>query len=292
MNITIIGSGIVGQATGIGLSYNGNKVLFHDINLNKVLALKNKGYEATDNIEKAVANSDVIFVCVPTPTINEKIDLKHIESSAISVGKALRKTRKYPVIAFRSTIPPQTTRTRLIPCLEKYSLLNAGTDFGVCMNPEFLREKSPLQDFLNPSRIVIGRLDEKSGEKLKKVYSKFNCPLILTDLETAEMIKYTSNIFLAAKISFFNEIFMICNELGLDSKVISEAVALDPRIGTYGVFGGKPFGGMCLPKDLYAFIEFASSKGLSPRLLYAIAEVNKEINTYNLIKQELPVWRD
>lgn len=106
------------------------------------------------------------------------------------------------------------------------------------------------------------------------------------------MIKYTSNIFLAAKISFFNEIYMICKELGLDSKVISETVALDPRIGNYGVVGGKPFGGMCLPKDLQAFLEFASSKGLNPKLLHAVAEVNQEIRVYGLVKQELQVWRD
>lgn len=292
MNISIIGSGLVGQATGIGLAHNGNNVLFYDIDKNKLYELKTKGYEATADIKEAVAKSDVIFVCVPTPTVDKKIDLSNIEDSAISVGKALKKAKKYSVIAFRSTIPPQTTRSKLIPFLEEFSLLHAGVDFGVCMNPEFLRERSPLQDFLNPCRIIIGRLNDKSSEKLRRLYSKFNCPLIFTDLETAEMIKYTSNIFLAAKISFFNEIFMICEKLGLDSRIISEAVALDPRIGNYGVMGGAPFGGMCLPKDLHAFLEFTSSKGLNPKMLHAIDEVNQEISVYGLAKQELQVWRD
>jgi len=277
MKVGIIGSGIVGQATGMGLVANGHQARFYDIDNRPLQTLREKGYETTDEIEDVIDHAEAIFVCVPTPTVNKKINLKIIESCAISIGKSLRNTNKYLVITFRSTIPPQTTRTKLIPLLEAASGLRSGEDFGVCMNPEFLREKSPLQDFLEPNRIVVGALDKRSGDKLRNIYSNFTCPLIVTDLDTAEMIKYSSNTFLAAKISFFNEIYLICRKLGIDEKVVSDAVALDPRIGKYGVFGGTPFGGMCLPKDLQAFIHFAGTKGINPVLLKAIAKVNQQI---------------
>jgi UDPglucose 6-dehydrogenase len=289
LRIAIIGSGIVGQATGMGLAFNGNRVIFYDIDRSKLLALRSNGYDVTDNLVNAVNGSDVLFICVPTPTVEGRIDLRHINDCTQTIAKVLEKSKKYVVVVFRSTIPPQTTRTKLIPCIEDISTLKAGADFGVCMNPEFLREQSPLKDFLNPSRIVVGTLDDKSGNLLRKIYSPFNCPLIFTDLDTAEMIKYTSNLFLAAKISFFNEIFLISRKLGLDSTTIANTVALDPRIGSYGVVGGKPFGGMCLPKDLAAFIDFAKSKGLNPTLLKAVAEVNQEISFHCSINQELTV---
>ncbi len=289
LNISIIGSGIVGQATGMGLAFNGNKVLFHDIDRNKLLALRNTGYEATDNIAHAISSSEAIFICVPTPTVDGRIDLTYINDCTRTIAKALTKTKNYKVLVFRSTIPPQTTRTKLIPLIEDLSNLKAGEDFGVCMNPEFLREQSPLKDFLSPSRIVIGALNQKSGDVLKKIYSPLRCPLVFTDLDTAEMIKYTSNLFLAAKISFFNEIYLISRKLGLDSNLIAETAALDPRIGSYGVIGGKPFGGMCLPKDLAAFINFSLSKGFNPILLKAVSEVNQQISIYSSIDQELKV---
>jgi UDPglucose 6-dehydrogenase len=289
MKVAIIGSGVVGQATGIGLAFNGNQVIFNDINPQKLLTLKKDGYKITSNLAEAVANAEIIFVCVPTPTINKKIELKYVIECTKNIGTALKKTLNYTTLVFRSTIPPQTTRNQLLPQLETTSNLEAGKDFGVCMNPEFLREQSPLKDFLNPSRIIIGKLDKKSGAKLQELYSQFSCPLILTDLETAEMIKYTSNIFLAAKISFFNEIHMVCNKLGLDSQLIGQAAGMDPRIGNYGVIGGKPFGGMCLPKDLDAFLDFSITKGLNLKLIRAVAEVNQEMTGYT-INQELKAW--
>lgn len=277
MNVAIVGSGTVGQATGIGFYNNGNHVTFHDIDNEKLLQLKRKGFNTNSNLEKTLYNSDVIFVCVPTPTVRQKIDFSYINECSKNIAAALKKTNDYSVITYRSTIPPQTTRTKLIPLLERFSGLQAGEDFGVCMNPEFLREKSAMKDFLSPSRIVVGALDQKSGSVLKKIYSGFSCPFVLTNLDTAEMIKYTSNTFLAAKISFFNEIYLICKKLGIDSKAVSQAVALDPRIGTYGIDGGKPFGGFCLPKDLMAFIHFTKLKGFNPKILKAIAQVNQEI---------------
>jgi UDPglucose 6-dehydrogenase len=289
LNIGIIGSGIVGQATGMGLSTNGHKVKFYDIDNSRLLALKRKGYQTAERIDDVVNDSEAVFVCVPTPTIGKKIELKIINGCTETLAEAMERAKKYLVITFRSTIPPQTTRTKLIPLIEKFSSLKSGTDFGVCMNPEFLREKSPLKDFLEPNRIVIGALDRRSGNELQKVYSQFKCPLILTDLDTAEMIKYTSNTFLAAKISFFNEIYLICRKLGIDEKMVSKAVALDPRIGNYGIEGGAPFAGMCLPKDLAAFIHFTRSKGFNPTLLQAIAKINNQISQYCSSPHEVQV---
>jgi len=286
LNIGIVGSGIVGQATGMGLNTNGHKVKFYDVDDSKLKVLKSNGYDTTENIDEVINDSQAIFVCVPTPTIANKIELKIINSCTEAIGEAMERANKYLVITFRSTIPPQTTRTKLIPLLEKFSNMDSGRDFGVCMNPEFLREKSPLNDFLEPNRIVIGALDRRSGNALRKVYAPFKCPLILTDLDTAEMIKYTSNTFLAAKISFFNEIFLICRKLGIDENIVSEGAALDPRIGTYGIKGGTPFAGMCLPKDLKAFIHFLNSTGFNPVLLKAILEVNEKICQISENKKE------
>ena len=268
---------MVGQATGMGLAFHGNDILFHDVDKKKLRILRKKGYDATGKVLEAVRNSDIVFVCVPTPNVDNQIDLSIMQDSTESMGKVLGEAEKNVVVVFRSTIPPQTTRTKLIPSLESCSGLKAGRDFGVCMNPEFLRQQSPLNDFLNPTRIVIGEFDKKSGDILERLYSPFKCPIIRTDLDTAEMIKYTSNLFLASKISFFNEIYMICQKLGLNAKTVSEAVSLDNRIGKYGIYGGKPFDGMCLPKDLAAFITYAKSKGVNPKLLKAVAEVNREI---------------
>jgi len=280
VKISIIGSGIVGQATGMGFTARGDRVKFYDIDRSKLLTLQSKGYNATDSLENAIDDAEILFVCVPTPTIEKKIELKYIKECTKQLSEAMKKNSRYKVVTYRSTIPPQTTRLQLIPLLESNSDLTAGLDFGVSMNPEFLREKTPLEDFLNPNRIVVGALDNKSANYMRLLYSTFKCPAIFTDLDTAEMIKYTSNTFLASKISFFNEIYMFCQELEIDPKTVSTAVGLDPRIGNYGIDGGKPFGGMCLPKDLYAFIQFLNSKGLNPNVLQAAARVNEQMNLY------------
>ena len=287
VKVSIIGSGIVGQATGMGLALNDNEVLFHDIDKKKLQDLEEKGYQTTDSLIEAVTPSEIVFVAVPTPTVDKKIVLDIVLGCTKNIGKILSKTWKYVDIVYRSTIPPGTTRTKLIPCLENYSGLKSGKDFGVCMNPEFLREKTPLEDFLHPSRIVIGELDRRSGNILTGVYSQFRGPIFRTTLDSAEMIKYASNLFLASKISFFNEIYTVCKKLDIDSNIVGQAVALDPRIGAYGTVGGKPFGGMCLPKDTAAFLEFANSMGLDLKLLKAVIEVNEEMSQLSTEKPVL-----
>jgi UDPglucose 6-dehydrogenase len=287
MNLSIIGSGVIGQATGIGLSKYGHEVVFHDIDYKKLAALNEKGYNIARSVLEAVQNSDVIFVCVPTPSVKGAMDFGIIKKSMVSIGEALREgERTWPLVVVRSTVLPLTTRTRVVPLLEKCSKLNVSEDFGVCVNPEFLREKTAFKDFLSPDRIVIGEFDKKSGDLLEKVYSSFKAPIIRADLDTAEMIKYASNLFLAAKISFFNEMFIFCQKLGIDSKLLGKAVSLDSRIGEYGVYGGQPFDGKCLPKDLEAFRTFVKSLDFNPKLLDAVSHVNNEVQSYKSKNQK------
>lgn len=281
MKLSIIGAGVIGQATGIGLSIKGHSVIFYDVDREKLVVLEEKGYNVCNEIWQAVNAADVVFVCVPTPTVNGEMDLSFVQNAVMEIGKALSALDGYKVIAVRSTVLPSTTRCKVVPMLEKYSGLRAGKDFGVCVNPEFLRERYALEDFLNPSRIVVGELDKRSGDLLAEIYSVFDAPLIRTDMDTAEMIKYVSNLFLAAKISFFNEMFLVCQKLGIDSNIVGKAVSMDPRIGEYGVYGGSPFDGKCLPKDLEAFLSFVKSLGLNPELLDAVHSINEKMRLLN-----------
>lgn len=275
--ISIIGSGVVGKATGTGLHRHGNKVIFYDIIREKLVQLRKQGYEVTEDGCEAVVNSSVSFVCVQTPTLNGQTDFSYLDNAIVEIARALQKKDGFHVIAIRSTVLPSTTRLRVIPLLKRHSQLEAGRDYGVCVNPEFLRKKSALTDFLNPWRIVIGDFDNRSGDVLEKLYQPFKKPIIRTDLDTAEMIKYVSNVFLATKISFFNEMHTICSELDLDSDFINRVVALDPRIGKYGIHGGRPFKGRCFPKDMEAFISFIKGNELNPKILDAALHVNQKI---------------
>jgi len=286
MKISIIGSGTVGRATGIGFHKHGNKVFFHDIVKEKLIRLRKQGYEVTENISEAVNNSTISLVCVQTPTVNGRMDFSYVKRATTDIAKALRRKREYHVVVIRSTVLPFTTRTKVIPLLEKHSRLRVGENFGVCMNPEFLRQTKALSDFLKPSRIVIGELDKRSGDLLEMLYAPFKVPIFRTDLDTAEMIKYVANIFLTTKISFFNEVYIVCRKLGLDPHFVSEVAALDPRIGEYGIHGGLPFEGSCLPKDLEAFIDFLKDKELNPKLLDAVLDINSKITRMKTAKGE------
>jgi UDPglucose 6-dehydrogenase len=281
MKISVVGAGVIGQATGIGFFMKGNNVVFFDVDERKLEILEEKGYKTTEKIDYAIHNSDIVFVCVPSPTVDGSMDFSFLKGASVDIADALRHVSSYRLIVVRSTVLPSTTRRKVVPILEQHSELKAGKDFGVCMNPEFLREKSALQDFLNPSRIVIGELDKRSGDMLEELYKPFPAHLYRVDLDDAEMVKYVSNMFLASKISFFNEIFIICKELGLNSDVVSKIVALDPRIGEYGVYGGRPFEGSCLPKDLEAFISYVKSKKINPKLLEEVFRINQKISSYH-----------
>jgi UDPglucose 6-dehydrogenase len=281
MKISIIGSGVVGKATGIGLHNHGNNVIFYDIEKEKLRMLKKQGYDVAMNQSEAIANSNISFVCVQTPTCNGKLDFSYVRRAILEIGEALRQKNEYHLIVVRSTVLPSTTRTKIIPLLKKHSRLIPGKGFGVCMNPEFMRKESSLSDFLNPWRILIGEFDKRSGDILNELYTPFEAPIIRTDFDTAEMIKYVANTFLATKISFFNEIFMICQNFGIDPNIVVKVAALDPRIGKYGIQGGRPFEGRCLPKDLEAFTNFVENLQINPKLLSAVSHINKEILEYH-----------
>jgi UDPglucose 6-dehydrogenase len=280
VKVSLVGAGVVGQATGIGLSTKGHDVTFYDIDGDKLDQLRKQGFTTSVDVSDAVTRSEIIMISVPTPTIKGCINLDFVEAAATAVGHALAASQDYKVVTVRSTVLPSTTRCRVLPLLEQASQLTSGKDFGVCFNPEFLTEKHALHDFLHPHRVVIGSLDKHSGDQLQHVYDVFHTKIIRTSLDNAEAIKYASNLFLATKISFFNEFYMICQQLGVNAKIVSEAVALDPRIGAYGIWGGKPFDGKCLPKDLAAFTSFVKTHDLNPHLLDAVAAVNDAMALY------------
>ena len=275
--ISIIGSGWVGTLIGKGFAELGNEIIFYDI-VDKALPNFNK------DINYAIENSDISFICVPTPTNEDgEIDLSYVKDAAKNIGTILAEKDNYHVIVVKSTVVPGTTEKVVIPILEKYTGKKAG-EFGICMNPEFLTEISGTwstdedtkKDFFTEDRIVIGEYDKRSGDVLEEIYEPLNKPIFRTDLRTAEMIKYASNCMLAAKISYWNEIFLICKELGIDSRVIADVVGLDPRIGKYGTLHGKAFGGKCLPKDLKAFVSFAEEYHKA-KLLKVVDDINEEM---------------
>ena len=280
--ISIIGSGFVGQAIGKGFLRLRNRVIFYDI-VDKDLP------SFTKDINYAIENSDISFICVPTPTTPEGIDLSYIKEATMNIAIVLSRKRGYHLVVVKSTVVPGTTEKVVIPILEEYSGKSVREgEIGVCMNPEFLTEIERSwtdeidyeiiykKDFFTEDRIVIGEYDKKSGYILAEVYKPLNKPIFRTDLKTAEMIKYASNCMLATKISYWNEIFLICKDLGIDSQIVANIVGLDPRIGKYGTVHGKAFGGKCLPKDLKAFVDFAE-RYREVKLLKAVDEINEEM---------------
>lgn len=312
-NLAIIGSGVVGQATGKGFDLKGHNVIFVDINPNIVHTLKEEGYEAICGYDLLCEKEiDAYFMSVCTPTINYEIQLQYIKSAAESLGKVLRQKHEYSLVTVRSTLPPGTTRNTIIPILEKNSGKKAGKHFGVCMNPEYLREESSVKDFYDPRLILIGSLDKKSKLFLQDIYSVFDCPIYFASLEEAEIQKYTHNLFNACKISFFNEFRMIVKKMieinnnenehhnGNGSKngrgsfdidiekvfrlvSITAEASYNPKYGTRDM---GPFGGSCLPKDTMAFFTFAKKTyGTELSLLKAVINVNELIKENQTIEE-------
>ncbi len=281
--ISIVGSGWVGEKTGKGLISLGHDVVFHDISEERVEALNQQGYEASTDLEEVVLDSDVTFLCVPTPTEEGKINLDYLEEAVEDLARVLREKDDYHLVVVKSTVVTTTTEELVIPVLEKISDKKIGEDIGVCMNPEFLTEISDtwtderrFEKGFSSDRIVIGEYDDRSGDELEKVYERLDVPIVRTELSEAEMIKYASNCMLATKISYWNQIFKICKELDIDSDRVAKAVAMDHRIGKYGTVYGMAFGGKCLPKDLRALIAFAEEEvGEEPELLKAVEEINE-----------------
>ncbi|MCJ7817063.1 MAG: UDP-glucose/GDP-mannose dehydrogenase family protein [Candidatus Aenigmarchaeota archaeon] len=311
MKISIVGSGYVGLSTGIGFARKGNHVICFDIEKETVEKINRKEptfYEphvedalkdavskgllkATGDLDYAIRNSDITFICVPTPSKKDGgIDASYIREAAAALGKALKK-RGYHVFVVKSTALPGTTENVALPELQKYSGKKCGGDFGLCMNPEFLREGSALEDFLKPDRIVIGEFDKKSGDFLETLYMGFGSPIVRTDIKTAEMIKYVSNAFLAAKISFSNEMGNICKKIGIDVYDVMNAVGLDKRISPHFLDAGIGFGGSCFSKDVSALISKAKTVAETPAVMESVLETNKKqpLRIIELLKRRINI---
>jgi len=276
LKIGIIGAGVVGKASGVGLESKGHGVTFVDNNPSLLDELKASGHKVHSSVSDVARSSDIVMVSVPTPTVSGRTDLHSVLAVGEEIGIGLTDSSEYKLVVVRSTVPPRATRKELIPVLEAVSRKKVGPDFGVCFNPEFLREHSALEDFLLPDRIVIGQFDQHSGTMLESLYESFQRPVVRCTLEEAELAKYVANAFLATKISYFNEVYELCKGLGVSPEVVSSVAALDKRIGPYGTSGGKPFRGKCLPKDVEAFLTFARDLGLRLDVLKAAVSVNQK----------------
>lgn len=300
--ISVMGIGYVGLCTAVGFASKGYEVIasthdsakaakinkgippFYEPNLEKLLKETIRNGHLTcliNQTQKAVFETDVTFNAVGTPSRpNGSIDLQFVETSTRDVGKALGQKDSYHVVVIKSTVVPGTTQNLVKPILEKESGKKCGSDFGLCMNPEFLRQGSAFEDTLRTDRIVIGEHDKKSGDVLESIYKDFYPenmpPTIRTSLSTAELIKYASNSMLATKISFINTMANICEKIpGADVKVVATAMGLDKRIGPLFLNAGLGYGGSCFPKDVKALIAHSRDLGYRLRLLETVESVNK-----------------
>src|SRR3990170_1941153 len=300
--LSIVGAGYVGLSTAIGYASKGFHVIALELDaqkaemINKAIpilyepwlqkslqeAVKKNLLKCTLNLEETILNSDITFIAVGTPSKPDgSIDLEQIKKTACDIGAILKKKKTYHLVVVKSTVIPGTTENVVKPILEECSNKRCGTDFGLCMNPEFLRQGAAIHDTLNPDRIVIGENDPKSGNTLEALFADFYGeklpPIVRTNLATAELIKYASNAFLAAKISFINTIGSICEKTpSVDVKKIAEAMGLDKRIGPAFLNAGLGYGGSCFPKDIKALIAYSHSVGYSPKLLEIIEKVNND----------------
>lgn len=279
--IAIVGSGVVGEASGRGFAEHGHTVTFCDIDEEKLAKFRGEGLTAIRPEELDAHPIDIFFISIQTPTNDEGVDLGPLKKALASVGDAIRNAENSPVVAIRSTVPVGTAREVAAPILEERSGKKAGVDFGVASNPEYLREKSAYDDFLNPRAVTVGSEDERTNAVLVELYESFNAPIYSVTTREAEMQKYTHNLYNAAKISFFNEQRMVCDASGIDADTIfpivvaSAEASWNPRYGTKNL---GPYSGTCLPKDIRGFIERTKEKlDMDLPLLEAVEAVNERV---------------
>ena len=298
MKISIFGLGYVGTVSAGCFAQDGHEVIGVDpvgtkidlINagrspiveaeINEIIAsaVQAGRLRATDDHIQAIRETELSFVCVGTPSqTNGNLDLRYIRRICEQIGEALRNKKAEHTVVIRSTILPGTMREIVIPILEESSGKKAGSGFGICNNPEFLREGSAVKDFRFPPKTIIGELNTSSGDKLAALYEKLDAPLIRTELEIAEMVKYVDNSWHALKIGFANEIGNICKSLGLDAHEVMKIFCKDQKLNISSAYlmPGFAFGGSCLPKDLRALAYKAKLNDLILPIMSAILPSNE-----------------
>ena len=241
-------------------------------------SVRAKRLRATTSVAEAVRDTDLSFVCVGTPSqTNGNLDFRYIRRVCEEIGQSLKNKTTRHTVVIRSTILPGTMRNIVIPILEENSGKKAGADFGVCNNPEFLREGSAVKDFHQPPKTVIGEIDKASGDTLASIYTKLDAPLIRTDVETAEMVKYVDNSWHALKIGFANEIGNLCKAFGIDAHAVMKIFCEDKKLNISPAYllPGFAFGGSCLPKDLRALGYQAKVHDLQLPILDSILPSNE-----------------
>jgi UDPglucose 6-dehydrogenase len=279
--IATIGSGFVGKAAGKGFLATGHDVTFVDINTILIEALNKDGLTACNIGSDCSHDRDIYIVSVLTPTINDHLDFRFIDSALASLGQVLKDSTNWPIIVIRSTVPPGTVETRFVPIIEKYSGKKVEKDFGIAMNPEFLREVSAEEDFMHPWIVVIGSNNAKVAQVLDELYQPFSAPIVHMSIKEAEMMKYVHNIYNATKISFFNEMRLVAESIGVDADKVFRTVVDSAEASwnkRYGIRNFGPFDGSCLPKDTLAFLSWANEKAKKKmRLLHAVIQVNEHL---------------
>ena len=311
MKIGIIGLGFVGLSLTSVLSSKDFDVVGIDIDEEKCKKISNgiipffepdlekmlknglkKKLKITNDFS-IIQNCDIIFVAVGTPqNKNGSIDLSIIKKVVSTIGENILKNKKKPIIIIKSTVIPGTMEKIILPILEKKSNKKEGKDFGLISNPEFLQESSAIRDTKFPHVVVLGGNQTQFMKKAKKIFKKLhpNTPIIITNHQTAEIIKYANNSFLATKISFINQLSNICQKIpGANIDDIGRTIGLDPRIGKLFLNAGPGYGGSCLPKDMKALINFADRVGTNPTLLNAVEKTNQNQmeNIISLIEKKL-----
>ena len=303
MQLSVVGSGYVGTTIAACFADLGHDVVNVDIDEEIVAAINNAeapihedglpellekhaGDDSTNRLRATtdyaeIIDTDVTFFCLPTPQNDDgSIDLSIMEAGAERLGETLADKSDWHTVIVKSTVVPGSTEDVITPILEEASAKTAGEEFGVGMNPEFLREGTAVVDFLNPDKVVLGADDDRALADMHEVFDplieRTQSPVVETNTRTAEMIKYANNSFLAAKVSLINDIGNICKELGVDAYEVADAIGLDDRIGEQFLRSGLGWGGSCFPKDTAAIRAAARAENYHPLMLDAATEINDQ----------------
>ncbi len=297
-NIAVVGTGYVGLVTGTCFANLGNRVICLDIDEEKIGKLRQGEvpiYEPglselvvrnmkagrlsfTTSYPEALADAEFVFICVGTPSgVDGEADLRYVRMAAESIAEHMT----HPVIVVNKSTVPVGTGDWVADIIRKRQ--TEPIDFAVVSCPEFLKEGSAIVDFMNPDRVVLGSMDREAADKVAQLHLPLRAPIIVTDLRTAEMIKYASNAFLATRISFINEIASICEKLGADIQEVAIGMGYDKRIGPHFLNAGLGYGGSCFPKDVKALEYMALVHGTHPSLLRAVMEINRDARRWAVI---------